>query len=45
MYVSPIAVAARSNAWVCVLSFVGTVGSNRIGSADVGLLRVLCVVR
>ena len=45
VHVSLIAVGARSNSWVCVLSFDGIVDSNRTGSADVGPLRVLCFVR
>ena len=42
---SPVPVAARSKAWVCVLSFAGIVGSNLAEGMDVFLLRMLCVVR
>jgi hypothetical protein len=41
----PIAVAARSKAWVCGRSVTGIVGLNPAGGMDVCLLGVLCVVR
>jgi hypothetical protein len=37
--------SARSEAWVCGRSLVGTAGSNPTGGMDVCLLWVLCVVR
>ena len=41
----PVPVAARSKAQVYGRSPAAIVGSNPIGSMDVCLLRVLCVVR
>jgi len=41
----PIAVPARSKAWVCGRSLAGIVGSTPTGGTDICLLRVLCVVR
>jgi hypothetical protein len=41
----PIAVVARSKAWVCGRWFARSVGSNPAGNMDVCLLRVLCVAR
>jgi len=45
MSVRPIPVVMLYKAWLCGLSFVGIAGSNIAGGMDVGLLRVLCVVR
>ena len=41
----PIAVAARSKAWVCGRWIVGIAGSIPAGGMDVCLLRVLYAVR
>ena len=40
----PTTMPARSKAWVCGSSLVGTVGSNPVGSMDICLLCLLCVV-
>jgi hypothetical protein len=40
----PITMAARSKAWVCGSSLAGIAGSNPVGSMDVCLLCLLCVV-
>jgi len=41
----PIAVAARSEAWVCCSWLSGIISSNPVGGMDVCFLCVLCVVR
>ena len=45
MLLLPIAVAARSKAWVCGCSLARIAGSNPAGGMDVCLLSMLCVVR
>ena len=41
----PVAVAARSKAWVCSRSFAGVAGSNTARGMDVCVLGALCVFR
>jgi hypothetical protein len=42
---TPNSVATPSKAGVCQLSLIGNVGSNPVGSMDICLFCVLCVVR
>jgi hypothetical protein len=45
MLIRPIAVATRSQEWVCDLLLDGVAGSNPAGNVDVSPLRVLSVVQ
>jgi hypothetical protein len=44
MFMKPIPVAARSEAWDCGRSLAGIEGSDPAADMDVSLLGVLCIV-